>query len=153
MGAEAPRSYTYSRRHSRNVKWRYEVSTSRHWREIPQRYRLEAGKCKGCGKMFLPPRVVCDSCGSRDFELKRAEDEGILTSYTVIRVPPGEFSDQAPYAVGIIELKDGPRLTAQIADCDFDQLEVGKRVKLEFRKIYEQGEAGIICYGYKGVLV
>lgn len=129
------------------------MSTARYWREIPQRYRLESGKCKKCGKSFIPPRMVCDACGSREFDQVRASDEGTLVSYTVIRVAPDEFSDEAPYAVGIIQLEDGPRLTAQIADCDFDELEVGKKVRIEFRKIFEQGQAGVICYGYKGVLV
>jgi uncharacterized OB-fold protein len=128
------------------------VSSARYWREIPQRYRFESGKCKSCGKVFFPPRLVCDQCGSREFETIRAKDEGTLLSYTVIRVPPSEFSDQAPYAVGIVELDGGPTITTQIADCDFDRLEIGSRVRMEFRKIHEEGEAGVICYGYKGVL-
>jgi len=57
----------------------------------------------------------------------------------------------APYAVGIVELEDGVRLTAQIVDCSFDELRVGLPVKIEFRRIYEEGKAGIICYGYKFV--
>jgi hypothetical protein len=129
------------------------VSSARYWREIPQRYRLETGKCKRCGKIFFPPRTVCDACGSREHEIFRANDEGTLLTYTVIRTGPTEFADQAPYAVGIVELDGGPRLTTQIADCDFDKLEIGKKVKIEFRKIYEEGEAGVICYGYKGVLI
>ena len=40
----------------------------RYWREIPQRYRLEAGKCKQCGKTFFPPRLICDQCKSREFD-------------------------------------------------------------------------------------
>jgi uncharacterized OB-fold protein len=59
--------------------------------------------------------------------------------------------DQAPYAVGIAELDDGVRLTAQVVDCDFADLKVGLRVRLEFRKLSEDGEAGVIYYGYKFV--
>jgi uncharacterized OB-fold protein len=103
--------------------------------------------------MFFPPRLVCDECGAREFETVAAKDEGTLKSYTVIRVAPSEFSDQAPYAVGIVELDGGPTLTTQIADCDFEQLDIGKRVRIEFRKICEEGNAGVICYGYKGILV
>jgi uncharacterized OB-fold protein len=76
---------------------------------------------------------------------------GKLLTYTIIRVAPGPFCDQAPYAVGIAELDDGVRLTAQVVDCDFAALKVGLRVRTEFRKVSEDGEAGIIHYGYKFV--
>ena len=38
---------------------------ARIWREMPQRYRLEAAECKGCGKRYYPPRQVCPECGGR----------------------------------------------------------------------------------------
>ena len=125
----------------------------RYWREIPQRYRLEAAKCKGCGRMFFPPRLICSDCKSREFKAVKLADEGRILTYTVILVPPSQFADQAPFAIGIIELDDGCRITAQIVDCAPGELEIGKRVRVEFRKIQEEGKAGIICYGYKCVLV
>lgn len=124
---------------------------SKYWREIPQRYRLETKKCRQCGKIYFPPRLICAECGSREFEPIRLADKGKVLTYTIIRVPPHQFVDQAPYAVGIVELEDGVKLTAQIVDCSFDELRVGMPVKIEFRKIFEEGEAGIICYGYKFV--
>ncbi len=124
---------------------------SRYWREIPQRYRLEAGKCKSCGRISFPPRVICPQCGRREFEAVKLADSGTLITYTVIRVPPEGFEDQSPYAIGIAELNDGSRLTAQVVDCDFSELKVGMRVRLEFRKISEDGVAGVIHYGYKFV--
>jgi uncharacterized OB-fold protein len=99
----------------------------------------------------FPPRVVCQGCGGREFETIKLGDRGKLVTYTVIRVAPSEFSEQSPYAVGVVELPGGVRMTGQIADCEFDELRVGMPVKIEFRKIREEGEAGIICYGYKFV--
>lgn len=122
---------------------------SRNWREIPQRYRLEAAKCRGCGLVCFPPRVICPRCGSREFDKAKLAGSGKLLTYTIIRVAPQQFEDQAPYAAGIAELDDGVRLTAQIVDCDFSKLAVGMRVKVEFRRIYEEGAAGVIYYGYK----
>lgn len=122
---------------------------SRNWREIPQRYRLEAAKCTGCGFVCFPPRVICPRCGSREFEKTKLAGSGKLLTYTIIRVAPQPFEDQAPYAVGIAELDDGVKLTAQVVDCDFSKLAVGMRVKVEFRRIYEEGAAGVIYYGYK----
>lgn len=128
-------------------------SPARHWREIPQRYRLEASKCKKCGKILFPPRLVCDECGNREFENIKLKGEGKIFSWTVIRVPPSEFKDQAPYAVGIIELAEGVKLTCQIVDCEFDEIEIGEKVRIEFRKVSEDGKSGVIYYGYKAVMV
>jgi uncharacterized OB-fold protein len=127
------------------------TTPSRYWREIPQRYRLEANKCKKCGFVSFPPRLICPQCRNREFEEAKLAEKGKVLTFTVIRVPPRQFVDQAPYAVGIVELDDGVKLTGQIVDCDFEDLKIGQRVKIEFRKIFDEGEAGIICYGYKFV--
>jgi len=81
----------------------------------------------------------------------KLKDEGRIVTFTVVRVAPTQFQDEVPYAIGIVELDGGIRITSQIVDCEFEQLEIGKRVKVEFRKIQEDGKAGILCYGYKCV--
>jgi uncharacterized OB-fold protein len=127
------------------------MSAPKYAREIPQRYRLEAVKCQQCQKILFPPRLICPSCRSRQFDKVNLKPEGKVLSYTIIRVAPSQFVDQAPYAVGIIELDDGARIMAQITDCDLEKLAIDMRVNIEFRKIYDEGESGIICYGYKAV--
>ena len=54
----------------------------------------------------------------------------------------------APYVLAIIQLDEGPRLTAQV-DCKPEEIYIGMRVKAAFRKILEEGEDGIIHYGTK----
>jgi len=127
------------------------ANPARYWREIPQRSRLEAARCTSCGAISFPPRLICPQCRSRRFEAVTLKEEGKILAYTVTRVGPSQFADQTPYAVGVIELDDGVRILTQITDCDFDQLAPGQRVRLEFRRIQKQGEAGILCYGYKCV--
>jgi uncharacterized OB-fold protein len=130
------------------------MSTSaRYWREIPQRYRYEAAKCKGCGAVWFPPRVICPECGKKDFEDVVLPGTGKVTTFTVIRVAPSEFCDEAPYAIGIVDLDGGPAIQCQIADCAPEDLKIGMPVKIEFRKVKQEGEAGIINYGFKAVPV
>ncbi len=126
--------------------------TARYHREIPQRYRLEASKCTKCGKVSFPPRLVCPKCKMRKFKTINLKDEGKILTYTVIRVGPDKFSKEQPYAIGIVEVGDGVRLTTQIADGDVDKLKIGQKVKLVFRKIQDDGKAGIHMYGYKAVV-
>ncbi len=129
------------------------MSTSaKYKREFPQRYRLEAGRCIKCGKVHFPPRLICARCGAREFETIALPDQGAIETYTIIRVPPSQFVDQAPYAIAIIKLDNGVRLTCQVTDCAPEDLDIGKPVKLEFRAVQQEGEAGVIVYGYKAVL-
>jgi len=125
----------------------------RYHREVPQRYRLEAGRCKQCGNISFPPRLVCPKCKSKSFETVNLSREGKILTFTIIRVGPDKFSKETPYVVAIIELNDGVCLTAQVADCDVDKVEIGDKVKLVFRKIQDEGKSGLHCYGYKAVLV
>lgn len=123
----------------------------RHWREIPQRYRMEAGKCKKCGSIAFPARLVCPDCGSREAETVRLSGKGELDTFTIIRIAPTGFGDLAPYAVGIVKLEEGIRVMGQITDCDPEALKIGDKVETQFRRINEEGKTGMIMYGYKFV--
>ncbi len=75
--------------------------------------------------------------------------KGEVVTYTVIHSASEEFDKQTPYIMAIIKLDEGPSLTAQIVDCSISDVKIGTRVKSVFRKIQEDGEAGLIHYGYK----
>jgi len=127
------------------------MSVAKSWREMPHRYRLEAGKCTQCGEVVFPKRLVCPQCRNRNFKTIQLSREGKLITYTIIHVGPSKFVDQVPYAVGIVELKEKVKILSQITDCDLDKIKTGMPVRIEFRKISDEGEAGIINYGYKCV--
>jgi uncharacterized OB-fold protein len=128
------------------------LTPAKYWRESAQRYRLEAAKCSGCGKIFFPPRLVCDKCRGESFETVILPADGKLVSYTAIHVPASNFKDEAPIAYSVVELEDGTKISAQVTDCSPDELKVGAPVRLEFRRVQHDGESGILCYGYKAVL-
>jgi len=121
-------------------------------REIPQRYRLEAGKC-GCGYVAFPPRLICPECGSRTFEPINLTPEGTILSWTIVHVPAEEFNAEAPLPIAIIETPEGARLTAQVVDGDPEAIEIGAKVKLMLRRVRCEGHAGIHQYAYKAILV
>jgi len=127
------------------------LTTARYWREVPQRYRMEAGKCTACGEVHFPPRRVCMKCGKQEFETVVLPDTGTVETYTVIRVAPDEFTDLSPYAVALVKLDDGTRLMSQLVDVDLGKIEIGLRVKIEFRRVRDDGAAGVLFYGYKVV--
>ena len=129
-----------------------EGSVPRFWREIPQRYNLIGNKCDECGLIFFPPRESCPECRRKSFgKMKeyRLSDKGIVETYTIIYEAPEKFEGQTPYAIAIIKLKEGPKITAQIVDCKLDDIKIGMKVKSTFRKIQDDGYVGAIYYGYK----
>ncbi|MBU0691855.1 Zn-ribbon domain-containing OB-fold protein [bacterium] len=126
-------------------------TTAKYWREIPQRYRGEAVKSEKTGKVYFPPRLVEPGNGNRKFKPVKLTYTGKILTWTVIRVAPMGFERQSPYALGVIELDDGARITSQIVDIPLDKVKIGMKVRVEFRRINDDGPNGIHLYGYKVV--
>jgi len=121
-----------------------------HWRLIPTRYNLMGTTCKKCGQKFFPPRNICPGCRRRSqIERFKFSGEGEVYSYTVVRAAPTGFEFQKPYVVAIVKLREGAMCTAQIVDCSPDEVGIGSKVEMVFRKIMADDESGIIRYGFK----
>jgi uncharacterized protein len=124
----------------------------RFWREIPQRYNLIGNKCESCNKVYFPPREACPYCRRKSMGKMnnlQLKGKGEVITYTIIHVAPENFEEQVPYPVAIIKLDEGPCITAQIVDCDINDVKIGMRVESTFRRIQEDGYVGAIYYGYK----
>ena len=129
------------------------MPSPRYWREVPNRFRLEAVRCSGCGKITFPARRICPGCRGSELETTTLSRKGKVVTSTVIRVAPDEFLMEAPYAVALVETPEGARLMTQVVDCDPATVLPGMEVSLEFRLIRKEGHSGIRCYGHKGVPV
>ena len=125
--------------------------SSRNWREYPGRYRLEATKFLKSGKTYYPKRIIDPETRDAAQETVNLPMEGTIVTYTIIRIAPSQWGDLAPYALAIAELTDGTRMMAQVTDCNIDEVEIGMKVRLEFRRIQSEGHHGVISYGHKFV--
>ena len=74
---------------------------------------------------------------------------GTVYSYTTVLDPPAGFEAYAPYPVALVKLDEGPMVTAQLTDLDPDDVRIGMPVEMVTRKLSEQGDEGVILYGYK----
>lgn len=122
-----------------------------HWRHISEFHRFEGVKCTKCGKVYFPVKYVCRQCGF-DGELKRMKlsGRGTIVSYTrVYAGVPEFFEDQIPYSLAVVELEEGPRVLSQVVDCDEEEIKIGLKVKTVVRKLYVDGNSGMVYYGYK----
>jgi len=125
----------------------------RTWRNRKSLYNLVGGQCDSCQAVVFPQRLVC-GCGSTSFTEKQMQGAGKIETFTVIRTTAANENidipaRSAPYILAIIQLAEGPRLTAEVVDCDVEEVHIGSAVESVFRKITEKGEKGVIQYGYK----
>ncbi len=128
------------------------MAIPRFWREIGSRYNFIGTKCGNCGKVDFPPRAVCPDCGRKSIgrmERLKLAGRGTVVTYTVIHDAPAQFEMQKPYVMAIIEMDEGVRLTSQLIDVNSEDVKIGMRVQSTFRKLGQEGEAGVIHYGYK----
>lgn len=122
----------------------------RHWRLRKQRYGLVGEVCPHCEAKIFPPRDVCPECGGEAKTLFSFSGRGKVYSYTTVYEPPAGYEEAAPYTVALIQLEEGPMVTAQLTDVDNGQVEIGAPVEMVTRKLRQDGdERGMLVYGYK----
>ncbi len=99
---------------------------------------------------MFPPRDVCPECADNspqpDFKFS---GRGTIYSHTTVHNPPEGYQEMAPYTVALVKLEEGPLITAQLTDVVNDQVKIGMPVEMVTRRLYAQGEEGLIVYGYK----
>jgi uncharacterized OB-fold protein len=126
------------------------MAVARFWREIPNRYNLVGTKCGNCNKVMFPPRFICPYCRrTGKLDPYKLNPKGKVVTYTTIYAAANGFEDQTPYTLAVIEMEDGPRLTAQVTDCDPADVKIGDNVEMVFRRMGQDGEDGVIYYGFK----
>jgi scaffold protein (connect acetoacetyl-CoA thiolase and HMG-CoA synthase) len=130
------------------------MSIARFWRETPRRYNLGGSRCSNCRAVYFPPRSVCPTCAQHRQSIGRMEPfqlsgEGEVVTFTVVHDPAEGFEMQVPYILAVVRTREGPSLTGQVVDIGPEQARIGLRVKATFRKLREEGRAGVIHYGYK----
>jgi hypothetical protein len=86
---------------------------------------LQGRRCADCGKLSVDQGKPCPFCGSQGGSAVALSGRGRLISWTVIRVAPGRYASEAPYAVGLVELDEGLRLTARLSG-DPEKLTAGE---------------------------
>jgi len=74
---------------------------------------------------------------------------GRIVSWTIIRVPPGDFSYQAPYPVAIVKLAGGRKIIAQVVDCETEEIRFGLKVVTVVRRTSRPEVSEVIPYGIK----
>lgn len=128
-----------------------------------------------CEEKIFPPRDICPYCGQNAQKKIEMSGKGTVYSYTTIYEAPTGFEKFAPYVEALVKLDEGPMVLAQLTDLDvkkskrtakvdqgrgwpeiYDEIEttdfvveIGMPVEMVTRRLTEDGDNGLITYGYK----
>ena len=93
--------------------------------------RLTTTKCKKCGKLLWPPRIMCSDCLSNELEWVDLGKEGELHAFTEMRVgAPLGFVEDVPFCIGIVNV-GGLLISARIDNAKYDDLKIGDKLRLK----------------------
>lgn len=109
-----------------------QVSTT-FW-EATTRNELLYQECPKCGHRQFYPRFGCAKCIAEP-EWRVASGKGTIHTFSIVRQTYAEpFRSWAPFAVAIIELDEGPRMTGNVVGIPVDDIRIGQTVHVEFVK-------------------
>jgi len=93
--------------------------------------RLTTTKCKKCGKLLWPPRIVCSECLSDELEWVDLGTVGELYGFSEVRLgAPLGFVDDVPFCVGLVKI-GGLLISTRIDDAKYEDLKIGDKVRLK----------------------
>lgn len=125
------------------------MQVSKHWRLKQQRYAMVGEVCPHCQGKIFPPRDICPECGEDARTLYSFSGRGEVYSFTTVSQAPAGHEENAPYTVALVQLEEGPMVTAQLTDLDDKPVQIGMPVEMVTRKLRADGERGMLVYGYK----
>ena len=85
-------------------------------------------RCADCGEPHWYPRAICPFCMSDETVWEESPGEGVIYTFSIMR-----RSSSGPYAIGYVNLDEGPAVLTNFVDCDLSALRIGQRVKVKFQ--------------------
>jgi len=96
-----------------------------------------------------PARVSRDGTSTDEMDpAPLADVQGTIVTFTVDRMV---YSPSPPVVFVVVDFDGGGRLPIELTDADADEIEIGQRVEMTFRRL--SAADGIVNYFWKGRLV
>ena len=110
------------------------------------KFAFVGSACTECGQVHVPPRRACAGCGAVNRMKRRplADKPGTVATYTVNRLA---FSPSPPMIDAVVDFDGGGRYTLEVADAAPEEIDIGTRIELTFRRLYTAG--GVHNYFWK----
>jgi len=119
--------------------------TTAHFAQALREHKLIGSRSRSTGELFVPPRPFSPKNFQDDMELVELTGRGTLLAFTIVYVGTSAmvsagYNRQNPYCVGVVQLAEGAKISAQILGVDVlhpEQIPIGMPLKATF---IERGE-------------
>ena len=102
-------------------------------------HRLLIQRCAACGALRHPPRPMCPTCSSFEWDTLEASGRGSVYSFVMPRHPQLPWFDDG-YIVALVELEEGTRLVTNLVGVDPEAVSIGMPVVVRF----EEFDGGLV---------
>jgi hypothetical protein len=111
---------------------------TRHFWEGARAGELRLQRCDACAHVYFPPRPFCPKCASRKVAVVRASGRATLYSYVISHRPAPGF--EAPYAIAVVTLNEGPRMMTNVVECPQtpEALQLDMPLEVVFTKVSDE---------------
>jgi len=94
-----------------------------------QEHKLMGSRSVATGKIYVPPRPIDPETHSEEMEWVELSGKGKLAAFTAVYIGPSAmiaagYDRTNPYMTGIVELDEGPMISAQILGLDAVQPDI-----------------------------
>ncbi|MCZ7527952.1 MAG: OB-fold domain-containing protein [Acidimicrobiia bacterium] len=104
------------------------------YRSLHWKLAFTGSRCRTCAMVYLPPRRACASCGTID-EMDPAPLADVTGTVATFTIDELAYTPSPPLVGAVVDFDGGGRLRCQLTDVDPDELRVGDRVEMTFRRI------------------
>ncbi len=107
--------------------------------DAAKRHELVVQRCSGCGVYRFPAREFCSECLSYKAEWAKMSGEGVIFSFNIMHqvYDPG-FADEVPYAVVVVQLKEGARFLSNLVGVKPHDVRIGMPVRVVFEDVSDE---------------
>ena len=104
------------------------------YNEALKQKKLLGLKCKSCGAVTVPPKMVCRSCASPELDVVELKGNGKIQTFTTCNVAAEGREGEVPYTILLIELDEGPWIMGNLVGVEPEKATMeglmGKKVKM-----------------------
>ena len=112
-------------------------------------------KCRDCGAITVPPKMVCQGCTGYEMDIVELKGTGKIKTFTTVYVAAEGRESECPYIIVMVELDEGPWIMGNLADVDPDKASmelIGRKVKMGSKLFpgdkYSAGEAASPLFSF-----
>jgi len=109
--------------------------TTQPYFDAARKGQLRIQRCPRDG-FFFYPRARCPGCLGNDWSWQDVSGRGEVHAFTIDRMGHDPaLASEVPFVIAVVELEEGPRMTARIVDCAFDDVRIGMPLEARFESI------------------